>query len=63
MSLKIVDTKVVFEYTVNGQKRSVTNWAVGVSDGFWRRAFATRYVSHGGKATLKNFELILRFEF
>ena len=42
MSLKIVNAKVVFEYTVNGQQRSLTNWEVEVSDGFWRRVLATR---------------------
>ena len=44
MALKIVDSKVVFEYTVNGQQRRLTNWEVGVSDGFWRRVLASRYV-------------------
>ncbi|XP_065059495.1 laminin subunit alpha-like [Rhopilema esculentum] len=42
MSLKIVDTKVVFEYSINGLLRRLTNWEVGVSDGLWRRVLATR---------------------
>ena len=43
MSLKVVNSKVVFEYRVNGVPRSLTNWEVGVSDGLWRRVYATRY--------------------
>ena len=42
MSLKVVNSKVVFEYRVNGVPRSLTNWEVGVSDGLWRRVYATR---------------------
>eukprot|EP00794_Sanderia_malayensis_P009566 gene9566-10555_t len=42
LSLKVVSSRVVFEYVINGRVRRLTNWEVGVSDGNWRRVYATR---------------------